>query len=101
MEIKSIIDLVLVKRGMLRYVQDVRGVREMGRVLSEYYVVLCKVRLGGVWIKRREGVVEARRIRTWKMSKHQYREGYARSLEGKGVEWDRDNEVEHMWEKVK
>ena len=30
MEIKSMIDLVLVKRGMLRYVQDVRAVRGMG-----------------------------------------------------------------------
>ena len=28
-EIKSIVDLVLVKRDMLRYVQDVRGVRGM------------------------------------------------------------------------
>ena len=31
---------------------------------------------------------------------HQYREGYARSLEREGVEWDDDN-VEHMWEQVK
>ena len=31
------------------------------------------------------------------MREHQYREGYARSLEGKGVEWD----VKHMWEQVK
>ena len=30
-EIKSIIDLVLVKMDMLRYVQDVRVVRGMGR----------------------------------------------------------------------
>ena len=37
-------------------------------------------------------VVGARRIRS---------EGYARSLEGKGVEWDGDNNVEHMWEQVK
>ena len=50
------IDLVLVKRDMLRYVQDVRG---MGRDLSDHYVVLCKVRLVGAWIKRREVVVGA------------------------------------------
>ena len=29
------------------------------------------------------------------------REGYARSLERKGLEWDGDNNVEHMWEQVK
>ena len=33
MEIKSMIDLVLVKRNMLRYVQAVRAVRGMGRGL--------------------------------------------------------------------
>ena len=42
------IDLVLVKRDMLRYEQDVRAVRGMGRGLSDDYVVLCKVRLVGV-----------------------------------------------------
>ena len=52
-EIKSMIDLVLVKRDMLRYVQDVSAVRGMGRELSDHYVVLCKVRLGGTWIKRK------------------------------------------------
>ena len=73
----------------------------MGRDLSDHYVVLCKVRLVGAWIKRREVVVEARRIRSEKLREHQYREGYVRSLEGKGVEWDGDNNVEHMWEQVK
>ena len=34
-EIESMIDLVLVKRGMLRYVQDVRAVRGMGRGFSD------------------------------------------------------------------
>ena len=46
-------------------------------------------------------VIRARRIRSEKLKKHQYREGYARSLEGKGVEWDGDNNIEHMWEQVK
>ena len=36
-----------------------------------------------------------------KLREHQYREGYVRSLEGRGVEWDRDNNVERMWEQVK
>ena len=43
-------------------------------------------------------VVEAGRIRSEKLREHKYREGYVRSLEGKGVEWDGDNNVEHMWE---
>ena len=46
-------------------------------------------------------VVGARRIRREKLREHQYREGYARCLEGKEVEWDEDNNVENMWEKVK
>ena len=33
-------------------------------------------------------VVRARRIRSEKLREHQYREGHARSLEGKRVEWD-------------
>ena len=45
-------------------------------------------------------MVGVRRIRNETMREHQYREGYARSLEGKGIEWDGDN-VEHMWEQVK
>ena len=56
------------------------AVRGMGRDLSEHYVVLCKVRLVGAWIKRREVVVEARRIRSEKLREHQYLEGYDRSL---------------------
>ena len=87
------IDLVLVK--------DMRAVRGMGRDLSDYYVVHCKVRLVGAWIKRREVVVGTRRIRSKKRREYQYREVYARSLEGKEVEWDGYNNVKHMWEQVK
>ena len=73
-------------------------VRGMGCGLSDHYVVLCNVRLVGAWIKRRGVVVCARRIRSAKLREHQYREGYVRSLEEKGVEWNGDNNVEHMWE---
>ena len=66
----------------MHYVRVVRGV---GCGLSNHHVVLCKVRLVGSWIKRREVVVGARRIRSKKLMEHQYREGYARSLEKKGV----------------
>ena len=73
----------------------------MGRGISDHHVVLCKVRLGRTWDKRREVVDAVRRIRSEKLKEHQYRKGYARSLEGKRVEWDRENNVEHMWEQVK
>ena len=85
-DVKSIIDLVLVKKDMLRYVQNVRIVGGMERGLSDHHVVLYKIRLVGTWIKRRKVVVGSRRIRSKKLREHQYREGYAMSLEGKGVE---------------
>ena len=44
------IDLVLVKRDMLHYVQDVRAMRGIERGLSHHHVVLRKVRLVGTWI---------------------------------------------------
>ena len=62
-----------------------RAVRGMERGLSDFHVVLCKVRLAGVWIKKRAVVVGAKLIRSEKLKEHQYREGYIRSLEGKGV----------------
>ena len=37
-EVKSMIDLVVVKMEMLHYVQDLRVVRGMGRGLSDHYV---------------------------------------------------------------
>ena len=36
-----------------------------------------------------------------KLKEYQYREGYDRSLEGKRVEWNGENNVNHMWEQVK
>ena len=52
-------------------------------------------------VKRREILVGAWRIRSEKLRENQYREGYARSLEGKKVEWEGGNNVEHMWGHVK
>ena len=37
-------------------------------------------------------------IKSKKLREHQYREESARSLE---VEWDGENNVQHMWEQVK
>ena len=85
------IDMVVVKKDMLCCVQDVRIVRGVGRGLSDHHVLLCKARLVGAWIKRREGLVGARRIRSEKLREDWYREGYARSHEGKRVKGDGDN----------
>ena len=49
---------------------------------------MCKVRLVGAWIMRREVVVGARRIRSEKLREDRYREGYARSLEGRVKEME-------------
>ena len=46
-------------------------------------------------------MVGARRIRSKKLREHQYREGCVSCLEGKGLEWDGYNNVEHMWGQVK
>ena len=93
MEVKSKIDLVLVKKDMLRYVQDVRTVRGMGRGLSDHHLALCKVRLMGAWIKRTRVMVEARRISSVKLREDRCRV--------KRVEEEGDNNIEHMWEEVK
>ena len=99
-EIKSMIDLVLVKRDMLRYVLDVMAVRRMGRGITDHHVVLCKIRLVGARTKRREVVVGKGRIRCENPREDLYIEGYVRFVEGKRVQGDRDN-VEHMWEQMK
>ena len=52
--VKCMIDLVLVKKNMLRYGQGVRAVRGIGLGFSYHHVVLRKVRLAGAWIKKRE-----------------------------------------------
>ena len=46
-------------------------------------------------------MVGTRRFRSEKLREHQYREGYAKSLEGERVEWDGHDNVEYMWEQVK
>ena len=43
------IDVVIVKKGMVSYVQDVRALIGMGRGLRNHHVILCKVRLVGTW----------------------------------------------------
>ena len=69
-EVKTLVDLVLVKRNMLRF-QDSRTVKVL---------VLCKVKLVGA-IKRREVVDGNMRIRSEKIREGQSREVYSRHLE--------------------
>ena len=71
------------KKDML---SDVRAVRGMGQGLLYHQVVLCKLRLMGAWIKRREVLNGAKRLRSEKLRKPQYREGYAWFLESKRVD---------------
>ena len=97
----SMIDLVLLKIDMLHYVQDIRVVSRMGEGLSDHYVILCKVRLVGAWIKRIDVVYVARKIRSEKLKEQLYIEGYARCSESKGGEWDEGRNFEEMWEQVK
>ena len=39
----------------------------------------------------------ARKIKSEKLREQQYREGYVKSLEEKGVEWNGKNNVKDMW----
>ena len=49
-KMERMIDLVMVKKTMLHYVQDVRAVRGMGRGLSNHRVLVRKVRFRSTWI---------------------------------------------------
>ena len=80
-KVKSMIDLVLVKKDMLHHVQDVRAVRGMGHGLSDHYVVLCKVRLVEAWIKRRE--VGVRKIRSEKLREYSTAKGMLNLFRGR------------------
>ena len=74
------INLVLVKKDMLQYVEDVRTVRGMEQGISDHHV-LCKVMLLGTWIRRREVVNGVLRIRSEEFREQQYIEEYFRCLE--------------------
>ena len=50
---------------------------------------------------KREVLFRTRRIRSEKLREYQFKEGYAGSLEGEGVEWDGENNVEHIWKLMK
>ena len=86
-EVKSMIDLVLMKKEMLRYVKDVRTVRGMGLDLSDHHVVLCKIRLVGAWIKRIKVVVGARRNISEELREFKKCTMYAGFIDLEGYNW--------------
>ena len=59
-------------------------------------MVLCKVKLVGTWIKRREMVVGARRIIREKLKGDEYKDEQTWSLEGRRVGREGDDNVDHM-----
>ena len=74
--------------------------RAMGRDFSDHYVVRCKVKLMGAWIKRRAIVNGARSIISKNLREHRHLEGYPSYLEIKRVEWNEESNVNQMWEHV-
>ena len=61
------IDLMLMKKDMVWFVQDVRAVRGLEHGISDHHIVLCKGSLVGTGIKRKEVVNRDRRIRSEKL----------------------------------
>ena len=59
-EVKSMVDLVLGMKDILRYMNCVRAAREVGRGPSDHHVLLCKIRLVGTKTKRGEVMDRAR-----------------------------------------
>ena len=60
-------------------------------------VLYCVKSGGRKGLREEKWQLGARRIKSEKLREHQNREGYARSLEGKKLDRDGDNNVEHMW----
>ena len=59
MEVKTMIDSVLVKEDMLKYIYHVKTVRGLGRGILSNSDVLPEVELMGTWTKRKEEVNRA------------------------------------------
>ena len=57
----------------------------MVRGLSDSHIRLCKVRLVGAGIKKKEVEKGGMRIKREELRKHQYREGYTRCPKSKKI----------------
>ena len=97
---RSMIDFVLVKKEMLKYVMDVRVVRGLSMDISDHIVVLCKIKLVGVWLEKKEVRKVVGRIKCEKLSDQVCKEKYVGELSNKVVECDQ-GETEHIWAQMK
>src|SRR5678816_3166872 len=93
------IDFVLVKKEMLKYVLDVKSVRGLGMGLSDHYV-LCKIKLVGAWMERKVIRKEVGKIKGEKLSEQDNKEKYVRALASKSVECERVD-TEQIWGQMK
>ena len=57
----------------MKYVNDMKIVTKIGRNIFLHSVMICKVRLSGKSIKRREGVHDAGRIKREKLKEQHYK----------------------------
>ena len=100
LEVKSLIDLVLVKKEMQKYVLDVKAVRGLGMGISDHYIVLCKIRLVGTWMEKKEIRKGVGRIKSEKLNEQGCKEKYVRTLVNKSVECEQDG-TEQIWSQMK
>ena len=78
-------DLLLVRRDILKNVRDIKIMRGMGKSSQDHYVVLCKLKLMVTWIKEREGLKLA---------------GISQAFLNEILKWDNVNDIEQMWENL-
>ena len=99
-EVKSLIDVVLVKKEMLKYVMDVKSVRGMGMGISDHYIVLCKIKFVGAWMEKKGRGMEVGRIRSERLSEQSCKEEYSRILVSREVVCG-EGDFERVWKQVK
>lgn len=100
-ECKSLIDLVLVKKEMMRDILDVKAIRGLNGGISDHMIVLCKLRLIGSWVKKRQVECKVGRIRSERLTEAVKSQEYVRILEGRKEEMDGHVDVGQMWMKFK
>src|SRR5678815_1288391 len=94
------IDFVLVKKEMFKYVLDVKSVRGLGMGLSDHYVVLCKIKLVGAWMERKVMRKEVGKIKSEKLIEQDNKVKYLRALASKSVECEQVD-TEQIWGQMK
>ena len=100
-ECRSLIDLVLVKKDMLRDIVDVKALRGLNGGVSDHMIVLCKLKLIGAWVKKRELDCNVGRIRSEKLVSVEERREYGQMLESERETMNADMDLECMWDTFK